>query len=372
MTGVGGGLQVLVVDDDDDSAAKLAILLKRCGHDAHVVTSGESALRNAPELKPDALFVDLGIPDINALAVARRFRALPAFASTPIVAVSRFADDAHLAEARAAGFDDYLVKPYSVDTLDALLARVRARIRASRDRVLSAFAAAYQTREMTRNSRQSLDEYKRQQQAAANQPAPVVAFLGCDAAALSIVETLPPDERPLIMSFNAFDPLLAALDDPFPARRTCLVVDATSEAVDAQAAIRRLAERPMPVPVVAIVAPSDVPTAVQLMRAGAYDVIEKSRSGDELLKAVAFALEQPPLAGPAGHVADDYPARPDLSDADRRLIQLTVEGAVNKQIARELGVCLRTVHFRRAAVMKKLGARSNADLIRIAVQSSLL
>lgn len=369
MMGVSEGLQVLVVDEDDDSAATLAILLKRCGHDAHLATSGEIALRQAPELKPDALFVDLGVPGADAFAVARRFRALPAFAATPIVAVSRFVDDAQLAEARAAGFDDYLVKPYSVDNLGALMARVRARITASRNRVLSTYAAAHQTRELTRASRRSLDEYKRQQRLAAKQPAPVVAFLGCDAAALSIVETLPPDERPLTMSFDALDPMVAALDEPFPARRKCVVVDATSEAVDAEVAIRQLAGGLMPV--VALVAASDVPTAVQLMRAGAHDVIEKSRSG-ELLDAVTYAWEQVPLAGPAGHVAGDYPAQLDLSDAERRLIQLTVEGAVNKQIARELGVCLRTVHFRRAAVMKKLGARSNADLIRIAVQSGLV
>ena len=371
MTGVSEGLQVLVVDEDDDSAATLAILLKRCGHDAHLATSGEIALRQAPELKPDALFVDLGIPGADAFAVARRFRSLPAFAATPIVAVSRFADDAQLAEARAAGFDDYLVKPYSVDNLGALMARVRARITASRNRVLSTYAAAHQTRELTRASRRSLDEYKRQQRLAAKQPAPVVAFLGCDAAALSMAETLPPDERPLTMSFDALDAMAAALDEPFPARRKCVVVDATNEGVDAQAAIRQLAGGLMPVPVVALVAASDVTTAVQLMRAGAHDVIEKSRSG-ELLDAVAYACEQVPLAGPAGHLADDYPARLDLSDAERRLIQLTVEGAVNKQIARELGVCLRTVHFRRAAVMKKLGARSNADLIRIAVQAGLV
>ncbi|HVX15194.1 MAG TPA: helix-turn-helix transcriptional regulator [Pirellulales bacterium] len=66
------------------------------------------------------------------------------------------------------------------------------------------------------------------------------------------------------------------------------------------------------------------------------------------------------------------PDPPALSDQERDLLSLTVAGMVNKQIARELGVSLRTVHLRRHGLMMKLGATNKAHLIRLATERGLL
>lgn len=154
-------LRVLVVDDNDDAAMTMALLLKHCGHEAAVAENGEIALQHAPAFRPDAMFIDLAMPKVDGLTVARQLRQQPEFAETPLVAVSGYVDADHRTQATAAGFTDYLPKPYALTTLQATLDRIAARLEASREKVGVSQAIAEQSQERDRELREGLADYWR-------------------------------------------------------------------------------------------------------------------------------------------------------------------------------------------------------------------
>src|SRR5690348_14313354 len=118
-------LKVLVVDDSDDNAMMMALLLKQYGHSTLVAESGQAALQHAMSFRPDLMFIDLTMPEVDGLTVAQRLRQIAEFATTPLVAVSGYADAEHRAKAKAAGFNDFLAKPYTLDELATTIKRVR-------------------------------------------------------------------------------------------------------------------------------------------------------------------------------------------------------------------------------------------------------
>jgi CheY-like chemotaxis protein len=104
-------LRILVVDDTIDSADMLSVMLQMYGHDPTVVHDGAQALDLAATMKPDAIFLDIGLPDIDGNEVARRMRASPHLRNTHIVATTGFSDANDRRRAKEAGFDSFLVKP---------------------------------------------------------------------------------------------------------------------------------------------------------------------------------------------------------------------------------------------------------------------
>jgi len=154
-------MRVLVVDDCDDSAITMAFLLKRFGHEAVVAHGGKAALQQAPLFKPDAMFIDLAMPVVDGLTVARTLRATAEFAETPLVAVSGYVDAHHRAQATAAGFTEFLPKPYPMAVLEATLARVRARIDTGRSQAETMRLAAEQSRLLVARSWQGPDAHWR-------------------------------------------------------------------------------------------------------------------------------------------------------------------------------------------------------------------
>jgi CheY-like chemotaxis protein len=154
-------MRVLVVDDSDDAAMSLAILLKHLGHDAAVAEGSEAALQLATIFRPDALFIDLAMPVVDGLEVARRLRRTTEFARTPLVAVSGHGDVRYREQATAAGFTEFLPKPYPLAELKVTLERVRARIDMATDRLVAMKTAAEQSYRLIERSRQGLDDYWR-------------------------------------------------------------------------------------------------------------------------------------------------------------------------------------------------------------------
>ncbi|HVX11019.1 MAG TPA: response regulator [Pirellulales bacterium] len=154
-------MRVLVVDDNDDAALSLAVLLKHLGHEAAVAEGGEAALQLAPIFRPDALFIDLAMPKINGLEVARQLRQTSRFSRTPFIAVSGYVDACHRREATDAGFTEFMAKPYPLAELQLILTRVRARIDAAIDQTATLGAAAEQSRRLVQQSRQALDDFWR-------------------------------------------------------------------------------------------------------------------------------------------------------------------------------------------------------------------
>lgn len=117
-------LRILVVDDNGDAAHALAMLLSLGGHDVRVENSGAAGLKAAAELQPDAIFCDVGMPGMDGHEFASRLRQHARFANTLLVALTGWGSEEDKRRSRAAGFDEHLTKPASVDAVTAMLARL--------------------------------------------------------------------------------------------------------------------------------------------------------------------------------------------------------------------------------------------------------
>lgn len=120
-------MRVLVVDDSPDTAMTLAVLLKHCGHEAKAALGGEAALYLAPFFRPDLMFIDLAMPTVDGLTVARQLRQTTEFAGTPLIAVSGYVDAEHRELATAAGFNGFLAKPFALLALQETIERFTAK-----------------------------------------------------------------------------------------------------------------------------------------------------------------------------------------------------------------------------------------------------
>lgn len=117
-------LRVLVVDDNRDGADALGLLLEELGNQVHVTFGGTPALSVATEFRPDVMLIDLVMPDMDGCGLAERFRQVPAFAQTRIVAITGQKDDERKLSALKAGCDAVLFKPVSLKDVKAVLASV--------------------------------------------------------------------------------------------------------------------------------------------------------------------------------------------------------------------------------------------------------
>lgn len=117
--------RILIVDDNTDAARSLAILHNRSGHDTRTAFTGPDALAAAAEFQPEVVLLDIGLPGMDGFEVARQIRAMPQLEDAFLVAMSGYGREEDMAEARKAGFDDYLVKPLDLPLLNEWL-RTRA------------------------------------------------------------------------------------------------------------------------------------------------------------------------------------------------------------------------------------------------------
>ncbi|MGZ8694353.1 MAG: response regulator [Gaiellaceae bacterium] len=119
------GQRVLVVDDEPQILRALSATLRGAGYDVETAATAEAALVAAAAHPPEAVILDLVLPDGSGTDVARELRT---WTETPIVVLSAVGDEHQKIEALDAGADDYVTKPFSVDEL---LARLRAVLRRS-------------------------------------------------------------------------------------------------------------------------------------------------------------------------------------------------------------------------------------------------
>jgi len=114
---------VSLVEDDPDIRSSLARALGQRGHEVRAVATGLGALSEIVERAPDVVVLDLGLPDIDGLELLRMLRAV---SSVPVIVATARDDEAAIVRTLDAGADDYVLKPYSADQLDA---RIRAVLR---------------------------------------------------------------------------------------------------------------------------------------------------------------------------------------------------------------------------------------------------
>jgi CheY-like chemotaxis protein len=114
------GRRILIVDDNVDAADSLDALLKLQGHETCVAYGGADALAAFRSKRFDLALIDIRMPGMDGYELVHLMRA--ANVALPLlVAVTGLADDASRRKARAAGFEHYVVKPYEVEALDAIL-----------------------------------------------------------------------------------------------------------------------------------------------------------------------------------------------------------------------------------------------------------
>ena len=114
-------LRLLVADDNRDSAATCAALLEACGHEVSVAHSGREAFDLACRLKPDALLLDIGMPELNGYQLAQRIRGTSWGRQAMLIAITGWGQEQDRQRALAAGFDRHLTKPIDPNGLEALL-----------------------------------------------------------------------------------------------------------------------------------------------------------------------------------------------------------------------------------------------------------
>jgi PAS domain S-box-containing protein len=117
------GRRILIADDNKDAAQTLALLLEMSGHDVRVVHDGRAALSLAHTFRPEAAFLDIGMPQLDGHEVARALRREPWGANIYLIALTGWGQEGDRQRAIQAGFDRHLTKPIDPDSLEELIWR---------------------------------------------------------------------------------------------------------------------------------------------------------------------------------------------------------------------------------------------------------
>ncbi|OBQ71184.1 response regulator FixJ [Mesorhizobium erdmanii] len=148
----------------------------------------------------------------------------------------------------------------------------------------------------------------------------------------------------------------------------CILTDVRMPGIDGIEFLRQLRARGQTVPVIVMTGHADVALAVQAMKEGAADFIEKPFDDQILIDAIRLALDnrsQMAVAHP--QALDIHKNLATLSERERQVLDGLVSGLPNKTIAYDLGISPRTVEIHRANVMSKMGAGSLSHLVRMAL-----
>ncbi|GEC59475.1 two-component system response regulator FixJ [Bradyrhizobium japonicum] len=152
----------------------------------------------------------------------------------------------------------------------------------------------------------------------------------------------------------------------------CIVSDIRMPGMSGLELVRKLKVDAVACPVILMTGHGDVALAVEAMKAGAVDFIEKPFEDEALLRAIGEALRTQSAAPADGTVKREAEARlVDLSPRERDVLRGLVAGKINKVIAHDLGISPRTVEVYRANLMAKTNVRSMSELMRIAIAAGL-
>ncbi|HXF05882.1 MAG TPA: response regulator transcription factor [Blastocatellia bacterium] len=166
------------------------------------------------------------------------------------------------------------------------------------------------------------------------------------------------------VAFGSAQEFLAA---PLTERPSCLVLDVRLPGVSGLQLQEQLAALGRHLPIVFITGHGDIPMSVRAMKAGAIDFLVKPFQEKDLLEAIGAAIRADKEA--RRHEAELSELRRrmmTLTPREREVLELVVQGLLNKQIAARLGTTEKTIKVHRARVMEKMKARSLAELVRLA------
>jgi FixJ family two-component response regulator len=171
-----------------------------------------------------------------------------------------------------------------------------------------------------------------------------------------------------VRAFSSAEQFLAAYD---AGQTSCLILDVRMPGMSGPELQERLIAENIDIPIVFITGHGDVPMAVSTMKRGAIDFIEKPFDESELRALVERMLQK---ARTDQSAAREQRAAKDLlgklTTREQQVLERIVAGRLNKQIADDLGISIKTVEAHRANIMEKLNVNTVADLLRLALSRS--
>lgn len=174
------------------------------------------------------------------------------------------------------------------------------------------------------------------------------------------------------METRLYESGLEVLQDVDQLAPGCIVSDVRMPGIDGLELVRRLRAKGVTHPVIVITGHGDVPLAVEAMKAGASDFIEKPFADEVLLSAIQAALDADQRLAKAEVAKRSFEAMlATLSPREQDVLRGVVAGKLNKVIAHELGISPRTVEVYRASMMTKTRANSLSELVRMALLAGL-
>ncbi|MCU1303197.1 MAG: nodW1 [Candidatus Sulfotelmatobacter sp.] len=148
---------------------------------------------------------------------------------------------------------------------------------------------------------------------------------------------------------------------------SCLVLDVRLPGKSGLDLQRELTEKGIPLPIIFLTAHGDIPMAVRAMKAGAVEFLTKPFRDQDLLDAIQVALERDrDRRERQAKVAILLGRLQSLTPREREVLPLVVSGMLNKQVAAEIGTTEATIKVHRSQLMKKMGAKSVPELVRMA------
>ena len=345
-TGRRSGL-ILVVEDDPELRGLLGAALGAEGHQAETAHDSVSALGLVAKgaVRPDLILADYNLPNgMNGLELASMVREkfnrrIPVIVLTGDISTPVLRD--------IAAHDCVQInKPVKLGELAAAIQELLPQLASPSRAPVTGTAGADGD----------------------NGP-PVIFVVDDDAHVRELIRGVLEADGWTVADFASCEEFLEAYS---PDREACLLVDAyLPGGMDGFGLLQRLRDDGHRLPSIMITGRSDVITAVQAMKAGASDFIEKPVARDELLASIRRALEQPRDSVRQSAYRKAAASRiAKLTTRQRQIMDLILEGHPNKNIAADLGLSQRSVENHRAAVMRKTGAKSLPALARLALAAA--
>ena len=202
------------------------------------------------------------------------------------------------------------------------------------------------------------------------QPDPIIYVIDDDDAVRQSLEFL---LRTAGVTVRGFESAKAFLEVLPQIRSGCIITDVRMPDITGIDLLRHVKEFNSDLPVIVITGHGDISLAVDAMKLGAVDFLEKPFDDDQLLAAVHSALSQDADTGKRkAELTGIHDKLAALSNRERQVLEGLVAGNANKTIAFDLGISPRTVEIYRANLMTKMAANSLSDLVRMAMLTGIL